>query len=132
MKRKTRKLIENIRKSIKKVYPFLETKEQNEILEDFVYRSLLNEVNTFQSTPSNTAINPLALSPQDRAAMSRAIKFFKGNPNMIVRSGFFGLNPNAINYLVSRGVTPYNEFSKENNELIRGLIKIGNHPQLQK
>ena len=44
MKKKTKKLIENIRKSIKKAYPFLEESEQKEIFENFVYRSLLNEI----------------------------------------------------------------------------------------
>ena len=44
MKKRTKKLIENIQKSIKKAYPFLEEAEQKEIFENFVYRSLLNEI----------------------------------------------------------------------------------------
>lgn len=130
MKKRTKKLIENIRKSIKKAYPFLEEAEQKEIFEDFVYRSLLNEVNNFSSTPSNTATNPLALSQQDKVALSRALNFFKKNPNMCTRAGFFGLDPNAIKHIITTGSTPYDPFSEENNGLIQGLIKIGNHPQI--
>ena len=44
MKKKTRKLIESVKSLIENYYPFLDENEQNEIFENFVYRSLLNEI----------------------------------------------------------------------------------------
>lgn len=44
MKKKTRKLIDEIASTIKAQYPFLSESEKNEILENFIYESILNEI----------------------------------------------------------------------------------------
>ena len=70
MKKKTRRLIEGIQSLVEESYPFLNKKEQSEIVENFIYNSMLNNLcetdetlkrhlyNTNWGTPIDIGDNP--------------------------------------------------------------------------
>lgn len=104
MKKKTKKLIENIQKSIKKAYPFLEEDEQNELFEDFVYRSL--KQNLLEAGVRN-AEREIAAMRQRGATDQEIVNHLLNNTGVYTQNGLM-----ARRQYRSAGLSPDNTFSQ--------------------
>lgn len=106
MKKKTRKLIESVKSLIENYYPFLDENEQNEIFENFVYRSIMNslcEVDDYQIGSGRLPHIPTPRryhyggGPSSQSHVKAATLMRRDQPDDFGNSLW---NKNGINYLI--------------------------------
>lgn len=104
MKKKTRKLIESVKSLIENYYPFLDENEQNELFEDFVYKSLKH--NLLEAGVRN-AEREIAAMRQRGATDQEITNYLLNNTGVYTQNGLM-----ARRQYRNAGISPDNTFSQ--------------------